>query len=408
MGIRRAYKLACSRWSGIAQASQAILYGSEYDGTIAVAIHQQKDAAACLKMARMVEAMCEIDSQYLRDLVSAADAIPAVPSGPANPASSPVLQKARDLVSRHVKLVAEDDATDACHLGHMLAQTRAGSLRGNKNMGEFVLVVYDAKVSGEVLRPPYRQPGWCQTHFDKLTTSAKHSRVESPGKPHDSDLFLAFDGGKPGLDFRESSKFWAEMRYKVLHTAHSAVMYEESLQVVTAGRVFPAISTLDYMRLDVPEDSKGPPWELPPNEKHAVFGGLNNDTSDDDDAVPVFPHSMPVQVAEGLIARCGAPAVLDLTAGDGAWAMACIRKQVPYTGIVFNQAHRIGLMAWLESQVQARMHDDDDSMCESGESSDGEPAAKRHQSGQAASEAHNQEQGAIAVPGEDDADTLER
>ena len=88
--------------------------------------------------------------------------------------------------------------------------------------------------------------------------------------------------------------------------------------------------------------------------------------------------------------------------------MACIRKQVPYTGIVFNQAHRIGLMAWLESQVQARMHDDDDSMCESGESSDGEPAAKRHQSGQAASEAHNQEQGAIAVPGEDDADTLER
>ncbi len=65
----------------------------------------------------------------------------------------------------------------------------------------------------------------------------------------------------------------------------------------------------------------------------------------------VLFHAMPVAVAEEILHAHDAQAVIDSTAGDGAWALACMRLRKPYTGIVFSQRHAGSLMAWLEWAV---------------------------------------------------------
>lgn len=377
------------------------MYGSKYDGIIAAAVRLQKDAAACLKSDGLKEAMLEIGHQYLMEYETGVyDAPRAVHSVPASTPSPE-----QRMVNFYVKLLAHDDADNTWQLALQLAQTQAGRARGDAIKGEYVIIVYDVKVSGAASPPPCRQPAWRRDHYDRLTKAVICSRGESLGELHPGDLYLGFDGGKPCMNigdvFTGHGLKCMKRRSQVLHTdVNSIVLHEESLQMVTADPLVRAGGMGDAP-LEVPEHNRGAVWKLRPNERNAVFGLASRGTPDNGTAVAVFSHSMPVHVAEVLICRHNAQAVVDLTPGDGAWAMACMRTRTPYTGIAFTNAHRVGLAAWLESQVQVCMHDDLDPLYEPGsaatEAELDQPPAKRQKMEDDSS-----------LGDDDDAETLQR
>ena len=324
---------------GIACTSEAILYHGKYDAIIAAAIRLQKDVKACMQSDGLKEVMIEIDHQYLHE-VSVVDSFKAVPPVPAN-VPSPEQQRAQAMIHGYVKLLCEEDA---CELAQQLGATGAGRVRGEATKGKFVLIVYDVKVSGEASPPPCRQPSWRPDHYEKLTTAVMRSRKEAVHL-HSGDLYLGFDGGKPCVDFAGvfsgQGLTCAKRRTQILYTdINLVVKHEESVHMVTAYNPLALGSGSSNDTLTVPEHSRGAVWKLTPNGKNAVFG--KGGATVDDATVPVFPHSTSLHVAEGLIAHHGGQAVLDLTAGDGVWAVACLRAQIPYTGIVITRAHQPG------------------------------------------------------------------
>ena len=62
---------------------------------------------------------------------------------------------------------------------------------------------------------------------------------------------------------------------------------------------------------------------------------------------PVFYHSMSQHLWAELLYDFGVGAVIDLTAGDGAVAMAALRAGCPYTGVTLTDPHTTELRKYL-------------------------------------------------------------
>ena len=58
-----------------------------------------------------------------------------------------------------------------------------------------------------------------------------------------------------------------------------------------------------------------------------------------DDVEPVFFNTLPKVLIEELMHLSGAAAVIDLTAGSGGWALACLEQGIPYFGVVLTEIH---------------------------------------------------------------------
>ena len=73
---------------------------------------------------------------------------------------------------------------------------------------------------------------------------------------------------------------------------------------------------------------------------------------------------MPKTVCEDIMHAHDIQAVIDLTAADGVWAMACMRQRKPYVGVVLNERHGSPLTTWLELAVLRAMQDPHDPLYE--------------------------------------------
>ena len=67
----------------------------------------------------------------------------------------------------------------------------------------------------------------------------------------------------------------------------------------------------------------------------------------DDTVEPVFFHSMPVLFYQELLDALNIIGVIDLCPGEGACALACMKKMVPFVGVPFTEQHTARLTpAW--------------------------------------------------------------
>ena len=80
--------------------------------------------------------------------------------------------------------------------------------------------------------------------------------------------------------------------------------------------------------------------------------------------LPVFYHQAPNEVAEEIMHSFDVQAVLDCTASDGSWAMACIRARKPYAGVCFTEAHVTALTRRLELLVFRGMQNESGPLCQ--------------------------------------------
>ena len=69
----------------------------------------------------------------------------------------------------------------------------------------------------------------------------------------------------------------------------------------------------------------------------------------DDLVEPVFFHSVPVTVYQELLGAFNLSGVIGLSPGEGARALACVRKLLPYVGITLAEQHSARLMAHLDA-----------------------------------------------------------
>ena len=109
-------------------------------------------------------------------------------------------------------------------------------------------------------------------------------------------------------------------------------------QLVLAGRILPVGSC------DPDDDNNEPPT-------HRTDATME----------PVLYHSMSPHLWAELLYDFGVGAVIDLTAGDGAVAMAALRAGCPYTGVTLTDAHTTELRKYLhKTAFQAAVTEGDE------------------------------------------------
>lgn len=89
-----------------------------------------------------------------------------------------------------------------------------------------------------------------------------------------------------------------------------------------------------------------------PNHSHQEKSGTK----------PVFYHSLPGILADEMVHSYDLLSVIDLTASDGSWALACIRAKRPYVGVCFTEFHVKALRERLQHLVLLAMKDETDSL----------------------------------------------
>ena len=310
---------------------------------------------------------------------------------------------------RHVQTMVENTVTfveetltDAV-LSTRIATSRAGMVRGDGE-GKYVIVVYDTKVSGEANSwPQQRPPSWRQAHHKKLMTATMHSRSEKPEELHAGDLYVFFNGLKHGVDgnmvrnfVKNKVKYQTKQGYIYVHRGVNERPVQETSpcrgeargrndhhhttplaphgaeapqlcgeQLRICSRVCSAAHALGCLCLEAASVAEK---SLFGSVGFVSVGGAapagttfeEAEAGDKDTPLPAFYHAMPGAVAEDLVRSHDAQAVIDLTAGDGAWALTCIRNRIPYTGVVFTIFHGHALKSWLEVQVLQAMQDEND------------------------------------------------
>jgi hypothetical protein len=232
--------------------------------------------------------------------------------------------------------------------------------------------------------------------------------LEAGGELHSGDLFLCFNGGKHGVDREVCNNFANESGKAVYQKRTVFVIYKEDSIVDRYHKQGGTEVRQDEVLLQISKDvlifngrkrryfdgtnrgsMLGPVallphkdagvWKLPAKEKKEVIGKLGRvpvggpvpgghgpppaeEEEDKNMPKPVFFHAMPSVVAEELIHSHDVQAVIDLTAADGAWAMACIKARKPYVGVVFTPQHAASLTNWLEWRVLQAMRDENDAL----------------------------------------------
>ena len=90
-------------------------------------------------------------------------------------------------------------------------------------------------------------------------------------------------------------------------------------------------------------------WILPPPacQKRRTLAPTTAKTDEE----PVFFFEPPKALVEELLHTAQAKGVIDLTAGAGTWAIACLEMGLPYLGVVLTEMHLTELLAHLTKQA---------------------------------------------------------
>lgn len=131
------------------------------------------------------------------------------------------------------------------------------------------------------------------------------------------------------------------------------------LVIPSSSLRMPAAASADDGSLEPPTAKKSHRAAPSHGKRTSAAGGEEAGT---DQPEPVFHHAIPSVLAEEILHDFGLAGVLDLMPGDGKFAMASIRKRIPYVGLVFNDAHRVYLQQHLEALVFRAMQNETDEL----------------------------------------------
>jgi hypothetical protein len=250
-----------------------------------------------------------------------------------------------------------------------------------------VAVIYDTKLHGEAThRPSIRLPPF-QGDDVKVMLEAARDRFRTPhsdGILPATDLYFLLDGGRDITSGLTSYFRGKETTSKQLHVIYEpdgllkrytrvrGFMTHSSLETIkVVAQSFPASLNTPRPRkyysgttalnaiCNVPVPLRDEQWKLSWGEKKLVLaGGLipcggrapGTDDYDDDDeppaarrtdasVEPVFFHSVSSHLWGEILYDFQVGAVIDLTAGDGAVAMASLRAGCPYVGVTLTDTH---------------------------------------------------------------------
>jgi len=232
----------------------------------------------------------------------------------------------------------------------------------------------------------------------------------SVGQLPEGDLHIVLDGGRDGGEGKPLFYFMGRMnkvirKFTVYKTTASAtsrmqrvrpafgtMRLTERMHVIskTAPKL-PVMNFLHYPDLNSSGDVVGPVklpkpdqmWSLPWPLKKLVLAdaiqssGDRPDLGEDPEEIkwradarannssePVFFHALPVEFFEDMFRVLQAAAVIDLTAGDGAAAVAAAKLRLLYFGLTLSADHEQQLAARIKQQLINAMATEGDALYE--------------------------------------------
>jgi len=234
--------------------TQACVYKDTYNSALMQAIRSKRDAADTLQTGGLHELLIEIDEAYesekkeratagiedepevgcekkiiddratgvigSRQTLEAVEALKTNLDSEASDKVDAFFKNASTMRKTHIKFVTELDSEAA--LSTAISQTVAGKVRGDRNKGNYVLIIYDVKDSGEALsNASQRIPPLRSAHLKKLLAAV--IRTRNPLELDDGDCFVLFDGGRHGHPSEHQRKHLKNMKLSLtlLHSLAS-------------------------------------------------------------------------------------------------------------------------------------------------------------------------------------------
>ena len=323
------------------------------------------------------------------------------------------------LVSTHVDIIV-DTGGNAQLVAEQIHSTQAGKYvckeHGQDKKG-FVLLPFDSTCIGQASSHPHlRKPVLQQPVIERcqkiglLVRAKAHTNSFDVTTLQPDDLWIVFDGGRTGYT---DAKLWGGLKNStsgqpLKKTKGSlTITYDEDAVADNVGRYsatgsMPNVEVAHFASLDelnlpkrkrlhssgsnlsncigpivlTPWANENKTWHLSKKSKIAVLGrfiiptgnGLDSEASVIDSAdkfknlptEPVFFHTKPIDLADDMIHSYFGRAVIDFSVAQGVWALASIRRRIPYVGVVGSEMHRNELQKWLVQYLKRALLDKDD------------------------------------------------
>lgn len=281
-----------------------------------------------------------------------------------------------------------------------------------------VLIIFDVKQSAEPTAQPHiRIAPLKEQRLKTLVIGVMTARCEAAGKPGPNlmpgDLYMMPDGGRNisskfrslFVDEQTKVKFAAARQLNVCRSEDGLtsrrrltrhfVKQMETFHLYSAAKLrmpkkkkkFFSGTSLGDCLVEVPVLKEEELWTTDKATKKAIYSSKNfipvggragSESEDDDDdedgaeeppeppakkaktetdTLPIFYHEVPKVLAAEIINLYAVVGVIDLTAGAGTWAKACLDSGVQYFGVALTLKHREELSNYLVEYVRAAQLD---------------------------------------------------
>ena len=338
------------------------------------------------------------------------------------------------MLQRGVTLFVEPPSQS--ELKEALLASRFKDIKGDPDKS-YVLIVYDYKQASESQTRPHtrvaplrdaRIKSMVQATLDaRRAARAVETQCIMPG-----DMWMFFDGSRPGHHYMFNNKLFVDEEsgvqlQKVLRQLR--IEYLESSVAERRAYCRRAVASLksnetayiitnDFVRLpqkkkkhfsgtnlgsslvEVPLASAKETWKLQREAKKDIYGkyqvavgGKESDAEDDDELmmdettkkqqkvdpreeVPVFYWQPSSLLCDEILHMYSVCAIIDLTAGSGQWALAALKNNIPYFGVVLTPSHLKSLREWLITAVLRGQQDETSAFFNAGSKKKSKAAAK--------------------------------
>lgn len=279
---------------------------------------------------------------------------------------------------------------------------------GDPNKSKYIGIFLDVKTTGEPNhRPNIRQPPLRPEPYKRLIEMARSrgrgDETETDDGIDETDMFFLMDGGKSGHQTELLRPFHSKKKvvkqYILIKDENSqlnrmqrargginTVRLHETMYVVS--KQVPSMKSRPFV--DYKFSSGGsvigpivmPPlselWEATWQTKKEIYmvenliavGGKADEDDDMDEPTvkakprtpnviePVFYHNLPETFYSEILAAFPLAGVLDLTPGDGSFALAAFKANIVYCGICFGDVHKAQLQKHIERKIWQAMSND--------------------------------------------------
>ena len=327
---------------------------------------------------------------------------------------------AKEHVRAYVKLIQEPTTTNGVELA--VKQSSLCTIHGQERRNVFMILLSCDNLAEIAGRAPHRRPPIEFNDLKKLVHGALLGRGGTRGESEENpvsiiggDVVAMHDGGRMPVQAMFVD-LW-KPTHKVLGTVvkHSAVevklkkvtlvLNEESVRQLkwrvrgnNAYTLVHSVSLASEQEL-VPDmcpekqrslytgynigdamafinlEPYNKVWQAEVQKKRDIYGARMLISKEDDkdteppkkdDLQPVFFHQLPVDYYLELIHSYNVVGMLDLAAGGGHAAQACLTKRIPYLGFGLTETHVVELEKFLVSWVRDMMGTEGHPLCRKG------------------------------------------